>query len=381
VLTNEHAAAVSTDPAPSIQFDPIAEGEADTARGEALSASAPPGALPASAPTEAISASGDRGRRRRLAWIALVVLFGCFEIDQLRALFGYSRLATDEDQTLLWFAGRELLNEIGGRPPRRLAIGTRPLRWASFDVWMWLRSFCWRRATRYSSSSLARASCSLEPLTCNTFRTTTSRLRSDCRRMPRLRGAGGGWRHRRDHCGRGCDPSPRSAPRQAQRGTRGNSISVIETLERRAPQAPRRARPQARAASRISAVAWHREATTLSRGTPRPPSIRSRFREHRSGAKGDRLLTRPKTTSGSGNRRRVAARFPRPCEHRSSASASTAASQSTGSPSSLVGLAAVSRCRGRARGSAAAAVSPRICVAAGGSGASTGLPSGRQQAR
>lgn len=115
MLTNEHAAPVSTDPAPSIQFDPIAEGEADTARAEALSASAPPGALPASAPTEAISASGDRGRRRRFAWIALVVLFGCFEIDQLRALFGYSRLATDEDQTLLWFAGRELLNEIGGR--------------------------------------------------------------------------------------------------------------------------------------------------------------------------------------------------------------------------------------------------------------------------
>jgi hypothetical protein len=45
-----------------------------------------------------------------MSLIGLVVLFTCFEIDQLRALFGYSRLATNEDQTLLWFAGRELLH-------------------------------------------------------------------------------------------------------------------------------------------------------------------------------------------------------------------------------------------------------------------------------
>ncbi len=48
--------------------------------------------------------------RSRASWLGLIVLFCCFEIDQLRALFGYSRFATDEDQTLLWFAGRELLN-------------------------------------------------------------------------------------------------------------------------------------------------------------------------------------------------------------------------------------------------------------------------------
>jgi hypothetical protein len=40
----------------------------------------------------------------------LVVLLVCFELDQLRAVFGYSRLATDEDQTLLWAAGRELVH-------------------------------------------------------------------------------------------------------------------------------------------------------------------------------------------------------------------------------------------------------------------------------
>jgi hypothetical protein len=51
---------------------------------------------------------GDRVRGRLFAWTAAIVLTLCFEIDQLRALFGYSRSATDEDQTLLWFAGRQL---------------------------------------------------------------------------------------------------------------------------------------------------------------------------------------------------------------------------------------------------------------------------------
>jgi hypothetical protein len=52
---------------------------------------------------------GEPGRSRRLRWTALVVLFAGFELDQLRALLSYGRVATNEDQTLLWFAGRELL--------------------------------------------------------------------------------------------------------------------------------------------------------------------------------------------------------------------------------------------------------------------------------
>ena len=40
----------------------------------------------------------------------LVILLGVFELDQLRGLLGYGRGATDEDQTLLWYAGRELLH-------------------------------------------------------------------------------------------------------------------------------------------------------------------------------------------------------------------------------------------------------------------------------
>ncbi len=72
-----------------------------TAVGQSVQAvTAPPGPSPE---------SGDRGRRPLLAWIALVVLFAGFELDQLRALLGYGRIATNEDQTLLWFAGRELL--------------------------------------------------------------------------------------------------------------------------------------------------------------------------------------------------------------------------------------------------------------------------------
>jgi hypothetical protein len=59
---------------------------------------------------DSASRGRGRGRGRRRMSLGLVVLFACFEIDQLRALFGYSRLATDEDQTLLWFAGRELLH-------------------------------------------------------------------------------------------------------------------------------------------------------------------------------------------------------------------------------------------------------------------------------
>jgi hypothetical protein len=50
------------------------------------------------------------GRRRLVTWGALAALFICFASDQLRAVFAYGRLATDEDQTLLWYAGRELVH-------------------------------------------------------------------------------------------------------------------------------------------------------------------------------------------------------------------------------------------------------------------------------
>ena len=59
---------------------------------------------------DVLSTTDDQRRRRLFTWRMLVVLFACFEIDQLRALLGYSRFHTDEDQTLLWFAGRELLH-------------------------------------------------------------------------------------------------------------------------------------------------------------------------------------------------------------------------------------------------------------------------------
>jgi hypothetical protein len=59
---------------------------------------------------EVRSTSGDHDRSRRLARLGLIALFACFAIDQLHALLGYGRFATDEDQTLLWFAGRELLH-------------------------------------------------------------------------------------------------------------------------------------------------------------------------------------------------------------------------------------------------------------------------------
>jgi hypothetical protein len=86
VLTHERAA-------PLRLVDPTAEAETDAAR------------------PEAPAASGDDAHSRRLfLWAAPIVIFACFVVDQLHALLGYGRLATDEDQTLLWFAGRELLH-------------------------------------------------------------------------------------------------------------------------------------------------------------------------------------------------------------------------------------------------------------------------------
>jgi hypothetical protein len=77
-------------------------------------APAPP--APVSAEVQAVPAhpgtlprSGGGTRSPLLGWTALVVLFAGFALDQLRALLRYGRVATNEDQTLLWFAGRELL--------------------------------------------------------------------------------------------------------------------------------------------------------------------------------------------------------------------------------------------------------------------------------
>jgi hypothetical protein len=77
-------------------------------------APAPP--VPVSPGVEAVTSypathpsAGEPGRSRLLGWTALVVLLAGFGLDQLRALLGYGRLATNEDQTLLWFAGRELV--------------------------------------------------------------------------------------------------------------------------------------------------------------------------------------------------------------------------------------------------------------------------------
>ena len=58
--------------------------------------------------SEPRSAPDARRPRRLLGWTALVILFSGFELDQVRAVLGYGRFATDEDQTLLWFAGRQL---------------------------------------------------------------------------------------------------------------------------------------------------------------------------------------------------------------------------------------------------------------------------------
>jgi hypothetical protein len=75
---------------------------------------APP--APISPTAEAVTAhpetllrSDHPGRSPLLGWTALVVLLAGFGLDQLRTLLGYGRIATNEDQTLLWFAGRELL--------------------------------------------------------------------------------------------------------------------------------------------------------------------------------------------------------------------------------------------------------------------------------
>jgi hypothetical protein len=77
-------------------------------------APAPP--APAGPEVEAVTAhpgklprSGGPGRTRLFGLTAFVVLSAGFGLDQLRALLGYGRIATNEDQTLLWFAGRELL--------------------------------------------------------------------------------------------------------------------------------------------------------------------------------------------------------------------------------------------------------------------------------
>ena len=77
-------------------------------------APAPP--APVNTRVEAVTAhsgtpprSGGSRSSPLLGWTALVVLFAGFALDQLRALLSYGRIATDEDQTLLWFAGRELL--------------------------------------------------------------------------------------------------------------------------------------------------------------------------------------------------------------------------------------------------------------------------------
>ncbi len=71
----------------------------------------PPPAVALSGPAiEAATALPNSSRRRLLGWVAFVVLFSGFELDQLRVLLGYGRVAADEDQTLLWFAGRELLH-------------------------------------------------------------------------------------------------------------------------------------------------------------------------------------------------------------------------------------------------------------------------------
>jgi hypothetical protein len=77
-------------------------------------APAPP--APVTTRVEAVTAhpgtpprSGGSRSSPLLGWTALVVLLAGFGLDQLRALLGYGRIATNEDQTLLWFAGRELL--------------------------------------------------------------------------------------------------------------------------------------------------------------------------------------------------------------------------------------------------------------------------------
>jgi hypothetical protein len=53
---------------------------------------------------------GARVHGSLFASTMVIGLFACFAVDQLRALLGYSRFVTDEDQTLLWSAGRELLH-------------------------------------------------------------------------------------------------------------------------------------------------------------------------------------------------------------------------------------------------------------------------------
>jgi hypothetical protein len=48
-------------------------------------------------------------RTRRLVWVGAGVLATGLLIDQLRALLSFGRSYTDQDQTILWYAGRELL--------------------------------------------------------------------------------------------------------------------------------------------------------------------------------------------------------------------------------------------------------------------------------
>jgi hypothetical protein len=47
-------------------------------------------------------------RRRDVAGLVLLLLLFCLLLQQLRSVFFYGRLATDEDQTLLWYAGQQL---------------------------------------------------------------------------------------------------------------------------------------------------------------------------------------------------------------------------------------------------------------------------------
>jgi len=58
-----------------------------------------------------ISEESHTGSRTRwIIWVGAGVLASGLLIDQLRALLGFGRSHTDQDQTILWYAGRELLS-------------------------------------------------------------------------------------------------------------------------------------------------------------------------------------------------------------------------------------------------------------------------------
>jgi len=48
-------------------------------------------------------------RTRWIIWVGAGLLAAGLLIDQLRALLSFGRSHTDQDQTILWYAGRELL--------------------------------------------------------------------------------------------------------------------------------------------------------------------------------------------------------------------------------------------------------------------------------